>query len=411
MNKYTRLLVSVAISSAFSLSAQAGTAAATAPAAAPAAAELPAALRVPPSIKSERQLAGTQLGPIHVTKVAEKLSHPWALAFLPDGSFLVTERTGKLRRITAQGDVSEPIAGVPTVFVGGHGGLLDVALAPDFKQSQTIFLSYAEGTDGEEPVGLTVGTAKLGENSLEDFKLFYRQEPKQAVAPYWEYGGRLLFDNKGHIFISHGDNHANLAPQQLDKLAGKVVRLNLDGTVPKDNPFVGKPGARPEIWSYGHRNAEGIGFHPTTGQIWSTDQGPRGGDELNIVKPGKNYGWPIVSYGVDYTGQQTVETTGPHRKGDGFEAPAYYWAKSPALSSLAFATADNAWKGNLLLGSLADKQLIRIVLEGNKVVHEERLLSFLNQRVRDVKQGPDGNIYVLTDDPSGALYKIEPPKK
>ena len=374
-------------------------------------AELPAPLRVPPSVKGERQQAGSQLGTIHHTKIADKLSHPWSVAFLPDGNFLVTERTGKLRRITPQGEVSEPIQGVPKVFVGGHGGLLDVALAPDFKKSQTIYLSYSEGTDGEEPVGLTVATAKLEQDSLQDFKVIYRQEPKQAESPYWEFGGRFLFDGKGHVFITHGDNHVNLAPQQLDKLAGKVVRLNLDGSVPKDNPFVGRKDARPEVWSYGHRNAEGIGFHPVTGQIWTTDQGPRGGDELNIVQPGKNYGWPIVSYGVDYTGRQTAETKGPHRRGDGFEPPVYYWAKSPALSSLAFVTSDSAWKGNLLLGSLADKQLIRLELDGNKVIHEERLLAHLAQRIRDVRQGPDGFIYVLTDDPNGALYKIEPPTR
>lgn len=361
-----------------------------------------------PNIKGERQAAGSQLGPIYVTKVAEDLSNPWAIAFLPDGNFLVTERTGTLRRISPAGEVSEPLAGVPKVFVGGHGGLLDVALSPDFKKDQTIYLAYSEATDGHDPVGLTVAKAKLESNSLKNLKIFYRQTPKQAEFPYWEFGGRILFDDKGHIFITHGDNHVNLAPQELDKLAGKVVRLNLDGSVPKDNPFVGNPKARPEVWTYGHRNAEGIGIHPLTGQIWTTDQGPRGGDELNILEPGKNYGWPIISYGVDYTGNQTAETIGTQQ--EGLEQPAYYWAKSPALSSLAFVTADSAWKGNLLLGSLADKQLVRLVLNGNKVVHEERLLSYLGQRVRDVRQGPDGFIYVVTDDPKGALYKIEPPQ-
>lgn len=367
-----------------------------------------AALTPPTFDKGKVITGGSQLGPIQITKVAQGLANPWSIAFLPDGDFLITERVGTLRRVSPAGVVSEPISGVPSVFVGGHGGLLDVALSPDFKRNQTIYLSYSESTDGKDPVGLAVATGKLVGGALKDVKVIYRQTPKQALSPYWEFGSRFLFDGKGHVFITHGDNRVNNAPQELDKLAGKIVRLNLDGSVPADNPFVGQKGARPEIWSLGHRNVQGIGFNPLTGDIWATEHGPRGGDELNLIQPGKNYGWPIISYGIDYSGNQTPETIGTHN--EGLEQPIYYWARSPGTSGFAFVTADSPWKGNLLLGSLADRQLLRLVIDGNKVVHEERLLSQVGQRIRDVRQGPDGNIYVVTDSPDGGLFRVTPPQ-
>ena len=238
-------------------------------------------------------------GQIRVTQVARGLAHPWSLAFLPDGSMLVTERGGALRRVGTDGAVSAPITGVPKVFATGQGGLLDVVLAPDFATTQRIYLSYAEpGDNGTAGTAVAYGT--LAGNALTDVKVIYRQEPKVDGPNH--FGSRLVFDGKGHLFISQGERNKRAMSQELDKLQGKLVRLNLDGSVPQDNPFVGKDGVRPEIWSYGHRNIQAAALDPKTGKLWEVEHGARGGDELNLEKAGANYGWPGAAYGIEYSG-------------------------------------------------------------------------------------------------------------
>lgn len=349
----------------------------------------------------------SEKGPIRVTEVASGLDHPWALAFLPDGNMLVTERSGQLRRITRDGGISAPLAGVPQVFAQGQGGLLDVVLSPDFATSQRIYLSYAEpGENGT--AGTAVASATLGEAGLSDVKVIYRQEPKLDGPNH--FGSRLVFDGHGHIFISQGERNKRPTAQELDKLQGKLVRLNLDGSVPGDNPFVGQVNVRPEIWSYGHRNMQGMAIDPRTGKLWESEHGPRGGDEINLPQPGKNYGWPIVTYGINYSGLPIPEAEG--REKPGMEPPYHVWEKSPGLSGMAFFTGrpGTPWNDSLFLGSLAESNLIRLTLQGDKITGEERLLNEIGERVRDVRVGPDDNIYVLTDENNGKLFRIEPPK-
>jgi glucose/arabinose dehydrogenase len=353
------------------------------------------------------QTLTSEKGPIRVTEVTRGLDHPWALAFLPDGNMLVTERSGQLRRISRDGKVSAPLAGVPQVFAQGQGGLLDVALSPDFATSQRIYLSYAEPGDNGT-AGTAVASATLGEAGLGDVKVIYRQEPKLEGPNH--FGSRLAFDGQGHIFISQGERNNRPTAQELEKLQGKLVRLNLDGSVPRDNPFVGQASARPEIWSYGHRNMQGLAIDPRTGKLWENEHGPRGGDEINLPQPGKNYGWPIVTHGINYSGLPIPEAEG--RDKPGLEAPYHVWEKSPGLSGMAFYTGHPGapWNDSLFLGSLAERNLIRLTLQGDKIVGEERLLNEIGERVRDVRVGPDDNVYVLTDENDGKLFRIEPPK-
>lgn len=353
------------------------------------------------------QALTSEKGPIRVTEVARGLDHPWALAFLPDGNMLVTERSGQLRRISRDGKLSAPLAGVPKVFAEGQGGLLDVVLSPDFATSQHIYLSYAEPGDNGT-AGTAVALATLGEAGLTNVKVIYRQEPK-LVGPN-HFGSRLAFDGQGHIFITQGERNNRPTSQELDKLQGKLVRLNLDGSVPRDNPFVGQANARPEIWSYGHRNMQGLAIDPRTGKLWENEHGPRGGDEINLPQPGKNYGWPIVTHGINYSGLPIPEAEG--REKAGLEPPYHVWEKSPGLSGMAFYTGrpGAAWNDSLFLGSLAERNLIRLTLQGDKIVGEERLLNEIGERVRDVRVGPDDNVYVLTDENDGKLFRVEPPK-
>lgn len=349
----------------------------------------------------------SQAGQIQVRELATGLDHPWGLALLPDGGFLVTERSGALRRIGADGNVSAPLAGVPAVYARGQGGLLDVALAPDFAQSRHIYLSYAEPGEGVL-AGTAVARGVLGDAGLEQVQVIYRQLPKVDAENH--FGSRLAFDGQGHVFISQGERTMRMMSQQLDKLQGKLVRLNLDGSVPADNPFVAQDGARPEIWSYGHRNSQGLAFDPRSGKLWESEHGPRGGDEINLPEPGKNYGWPLITYGIDYSGQPISESVGQSR--EGLEQPYHYWPKSPGVSGMAFYTghAGSAWNDSLFLGSLAERNLIRLTLDGERITGEERLLGELEQRIRDVRVGADGKVYVLTDEEQGQLLQIEPPK-
>ena len=344
---------------------------------------------------------------IRVTTIASGLEHPWSVAPLPGGGFLVSERPGRLRRISADGKVSAPLSGVPEVWAQGQGGLLDVVLAPDFASSRRIYFSYAEpGPDGS--AGTAAAYATLGGDGLSGLHVIYRQQPKLVGANH--FGSRIAFDGKGHVFISQGERNDKARAQQLDNLQGKLVRLDMDGGMPADNPFADAPGVRRVIWSYGHRNMQGLAVDPRTGTLWESEHGPRGGDEINLPKAGKNYGWPIISNGMDYATDrpypETIGSTAP-----GMEAPYHVWAKSPGLSGMAFYTGhpQSAWNDSLFLGALADRNLIRLSLEGDRIVAEERLLDDLGARIRDVRVGSDGNVYVLTDEDDGKLLKLQPP--
>ncbi|EUB74655.1 hypothetical protein PMI27_000831 [Pseudomonas sp. GM41(2012)] len=349
----------------------------------------------------------SEQGTLEVTTITKGLEHPWALAFLPDRQgMLVTERPGNLRVISADGKLSAPLSGVPQVWAKGQGGLLDVALSPDFKQDRTVYLSYAEGGGEGDKAGTAVGRGRLSDDltAINDFKVIFRQEPKLSVGNH--FGSRLVFDRDGYLFITLGENNDRPTAQDLDKLQGKIVRIYPDGKVPDDNPFVGQAGVRPEIWSYGQRNPQGAALNPWTGTLWENEHGPLGGDEINIIERGKNYGWPLATHGINYSGQPIPEAKG--KTAEGTVAPHHVWEKSPGLSGMAFYDGDRfkAWQHNVFIGALVSQELIRLQFDGDKVVHEERLLSELNRRIRDVRQGPDGYLYVLTDEDDGALYKI-----
>jgi glucose/arabinose dehydrogenase len=360
-----------------------------------------------PVFAAPTQNLKSEQGTLEVTTMTKGLEHPWALAFLPDGQgMLVTERPGNLRVISADGKLSAPLSGVPKVWAKGQGGLLDVVLSPDFKQDRTVYLSYAEGGGEGDKAGTAVGRGRLSDDltAIKDFKVIFRQEPKLSVGNH--FGSRLVFDRDGYLFITLGENNDRPTAQDLDKLQGKVVRIYPDGKVPDDNPFVGQAGVRPEIWSYGQRNPQGAALNPWTGTLWENEHGPQGGDEINIIERGKNYGWPMATHGINYSGQPIPEAKG--KTAEGTVAPRHVWEKSPGLSGMAFYDADRfkAWQHNVFIGALVSQELIRLQFDGDKVVHEERLLGELNKRIRDVRQGPDGYLYVLTDEDDGALYKI-----
>ncbi|HSD17823.1 MAG TPA: PQQ-dependent sugar dehydrogenase [Thermomonas sp.] len=364
---------------------------------------------VPPqpiaSAEPARDLA-SQAGTVQVRPIASGLDHPWAVALLPTGGFLVTERPGRLRRIDANGTVSAPIAGVPTVFAQGQGGLLDVVLDPGYANNKRIWLSFAEPGENDT-AGTAVATATLGDAALTDVNVVYRQLPKLEGGNH--FGSRIAFDGKGHVFISQGERNERAMAQDLEVLQGKLVRLNLDGTQPADNPFASGVGVRKAIWSYGHRNMQGMAVDPRTGTLWQSEHGPRGGDELNLPQAGKNYGWPIITHGINYSGLKIPEAEGKAKAG--MEPPHHVWEKSPALSGMAFYTGHpgSAWNDSLLLGALADRNLIRLTLAGDRIVGEERLLGDLGKRIRDVRVAGDGKVYVLTDEDDGQLLELVPP--
>lgn len=334
------------------------------------------------------------------------LEHPWALAFLPDGGMLVTERAGRLRRINANGSVSAPIVGLPEMFVDGQAGLLDVVLSPTFANDKWVYFSFAEPNLRGNKAGTAVARGRLEGDALLNVEVIYRQEPKLSSGSH--VGSRLVFDDAGHLFVTQGENRVAEAAQPLDKLQGKLVRIWPDGRIPDDNPFVKRAGARPEIWSYGHRNMQGAALHPVTRRLWTSEHGPMGGDELNIPQAGRNYGWPVVTFGKDYSGLPVSGAVG--RTAPGMEPPHHVWEVSPALSGMLFYSgkAFPEWKGNLFIGALAKSALIRLELDGDRIVHEERLLTDRAERIRDVREGPDGAIYVLTDEENGKLLRIQP---
>ena len=341
-------------------------------------------------------------GVVRAEPVARGLVRPWALAFLPDGRMLVTERPGRLRIVDQQGAVSAPLAGVPAVHAVGQGGLLDVALDPGFARNRTIYLSYAEPGPGGTS-GTAVARARLADAGLEEVRVIYQQRPKLRGGGH--YGSRLVFGRDGTLFITQGDRMVGRdSVQSLTAGQGKIMRINTDGTIPRDNPFVGRNDAQPEIWSYGHRNAQGAALHPETGVLWAVEHGPRGGDELNHPEAGKNYGWPVIGYGIDYSGARLHEST----TRAGMEQPVYYWDPVIAASGMAFYTGERypGWNGSVLIGSMNPGALVRLEMENGRVTREERYLGDLQERIRDVQQGPDGLLYVVTDSQEGQVLRI-----
>jgi len=341
--------------------------------------------------------------PGKVTDVVRGLQHPWGLAFLPDGRMLVTERPGRLRVVDKNGKLSAPLSGVPRVIANGQGGLLDVALDPQFAQNRTIYLSFSEpGEDGL--AGTAVARARFADTGLTDVKVIYRQHPK--VAGSGHFGSRIVFRRDGTMFITQGErmSYSDQA-QDLKSGLGKVIRINRDGSIPKDNPFVGRSDARPEIWSYGHRNVQAATLDPDTGALWTVEHGARGGDELNHPEAGKNYGWPIISYGREYSGRPIGQ--GITAKA-GMEQPVYYWDPVIAPSGMLVYTgsAYPGWKGSIFVGSLTPGGIVRLTLNNGRVTKEERYLGDQG-RIRDVEQGPDGLLYMLTDEDNGKLIRLE----
>lgn len=359
------------------------------------------------SLQASAATYKSEEGTLTVDEVVGGLQHPWAVAFLPEGKgMLVTERTGSLRTVSPDGKLSAPISGVPQVWVQGQGGLLDVELSPDFAKDRMVYLTYAEAAPDGKTGGTAAGRGRLSEDMtrLEGFTRIFQQQPKLSVGNH--FGSRIVFDRDGYLFIALGENNNRPTAQDLDKLQGKIVRLYPDGSIPDDNPFVGQKNVRPEIWSYGHRNQQGAALNPWTGTLWTNEHGPMGGDEINIIERGANYGWPISTFGIDYNGQPIPESKG--KIVEGVTNPFHVWAKSPAISGMAFYDSDTfaQWNHNVFVGALAAQVLIRLELKDDKVVHEERLLGELKSRIRDVRQGPDGYLYVLTDEEDGKLLKV-----
>ncbi|MGO1079325.1 PQQ-dependent sugar dehydrogenase [Inquilinus sp. CA228] len=349
----------------------------------------------------------TEKGRIRVQTIVEGLSHPWGLAFLPDGRILVTERDGNLR-LVGGGRVSEPLEGVPEVDAGGQGGLLDVAIDPSFIQSRMVYLSYSEAGDGGNSTAVARGRLSEDGTRLTGVQVVFSQRPKLDSSAH--FGSRLVFDRQGHLFITLGERSKAQfrgQSQQLDSHLGKVIRIRPDGSVPEDNPFAGRRDALPEIWSYGHRNAQGAALNPDTGVLWLNEHGPRGGDEINIPEAGKNYGWPVVSYGVNYNGSPVGAG---QREAPGMTGPIYHWTPSIGVSGMAFYTADAmpGWRGSVFVGGLAIPKLVRLERDGDRITGSEDLLEDLGLRIRQVMQGPDGALYLLTDDSDGEILRVGP---
>ena len=336
-------------------------------------------------------------------KRVDGLVHPWSLAFLPDGRLLVTERPGRLRLIDQGGLNTQPISGLPPIVAKGQGGLLDVVPHPKFKDNRWIYLSYAAA--GKGGMGTHVGRGQLEGPRLTNWQTLFQLEHKTGAGQH--FGSRLVFGRDGYLYVTIGDRGDRDRAQDLGDAAGSVLRLHDNGKVPADNPFVKRKGARPEIYSYGHRNPQGAALHPQSGSLWIHEHGPQGGDEVNIIRAGANYGWPVITYGREYVSGFRIGK-GTHKPG--MEQPIHYWAPSIAPSGMAFYTGDKfpQWRGNLFVGALKDQLLARLELTGNAVVREEHLLKGEIGRIRDVRNGPDGYLYLLTDENPGALYRLEP---
>jgi glucose/arabinose dehydrogenase len=347
------------------------------------------------------QVIESEQARFRIVTLAEGLNQPWSLAFLPDGRMLVTEKPGVLRYIETDGRLSAAIAGVPEVAAAGQGGLLDVALHPDFASNRLIYFTYS-GLAGSAS-GTELARARLADDRLEDVEVLFRAEPKLTSSKH--FGSRIAFAPDGRVHVSLGDRGRRDEAQDVTSHLGASIRLNDDGSVPDDNPFVA--GAHlPEAFSYGHRNMQGMAVNPRTGAVWAHEHGPRGGDEVNILKPGANYGWPVITYGAEYSGVPITDET----VRAGMEQPVLFWTPSIAPSGMAFYDGNRFadWAGDLFVGALAGRHLRRIELDGDTVVGQEVLLAGLGRRIRDVRAGPDGNLYVLSDGEGAVLLRLEP---
>jgi len=338
-----------------------------------------------------------------VVKLVQGLEHPWSVAFLPDGRMLVTERPGRLRVVSAGKLDPQPVAGVPEVVAQGQGGLFDIVLHPRFSENSLVYFSYSGRGPGGS--GTELARAKLAGQRLENVQVLFRQDPKGRSGLH--FGGRIVFDRQGFVYLTLGERGEMQRAQRTDDHAGSVIRLHDDGRVPADNPFVGMAGWKPEKFDLGHRNQQGAALQPKTGLLWTHEHGPQGGDEVNVIRAGTNYGWPVITYGVNYV---TGTKIGEGAQKEGMAQPIHYWVPSIAPSGMAFYEGDRfpRWKGDLFVGALKDRMLVRLKLDGEKVVKEERMLQGVLGRIRDVRAGPDGFIYLLTDESSGVLARLEP---
>ncbi|MHA4845895.1 PQQ-dependent sugar dehydrogenase [Flavitalea antarctica] len=349
-----------------------------------------------PAVKTKTAFQGKLL--------SSDLKSPWGIAMLPDGRFLITEKRGQMRIATPEGQVSEPVTGIPEVNPAGQGGLLGLAIDPEFGTNRMVYWLFSEKTDDGNLTSVAKGKLSADDKSIQDVKVIYRATP--AFKSNLHYGGRIVIDKTGNLIISTGersDRESRPQAQHLNSALGKIIRITKDGKPAQGNPFAGKSDARPELYSYGHRNVQGLAINPQTGDLWENEFGPRGGDELNLVQPGKNYGWPTITYGIEYGGSKVGD--GLTQK-DGMVQPVYYWDPVISPSGMTFYTGDNMpeWKNNLFISSLSGQHVARLIIKDNKVVGEERLLPELVQRFRDITQGKDGALYAVTD--QGRLYRI-----
>ena len=347
-------------------------------------------------------------GRLDVQTFASGLVHPWALAFLPDGKLLVTERPGRMRIVSAEGQLSPPLKDVPEVWASGQGGLLDVVIDKGFADNRTIYFCYSERTGGGGRTAVARARLDDGAERLDETKVIFRQQGPLSSGNH--YGCRIAQASDGNLFVTLGEHYSYRdEAQNLSNHLGKLIRITPDGAAPPDNPFVGRDGARPEIWSYGQRNEQGLAINPANGELWEVEHGPRGGDEVNLIVKGKNYGWPVIGFGIDYSGAKIHESSSK----DGMEQPAKYWVPSISPSGATFYTGKlfPGWNGSLFAGALSGRMLVRLAMNGHAVTGEERLLQNLDERIRDVRQGPDGALWLLTDNSAGRILRVTPATK
>ncbi|MBR1224088.1 MULTISPECIES: PQQ-dependent sugar dehydrogenase [unclassified Bradyrhizobium] len=369
---------------------------------------LTATLVIATGTRGEETEFPSSAGGLEVRTFARGLVNPWSLAFLPDGRMLVTERPGRIRVVSAEGQLSPPLKGVPDVWASGQGGMLDVAIDKSYAQNKTIYFCFAERTGGGGRTAIARAKLNDGGGRLDETKIIFRQEGPLSSGNH--YGCRIAQADDGNLFVTLGDHgsHREQA-QDLGNHLGKVIRIAPDGSAAAGNPFIGRAGAKPEIWSYGHRNGQGLAINPASGDVWEVEHGPRGGDELNIIRTAKNYGWPVIGFGLEYSGGKIHESTAK----DGMEQPVKYWVPSISPSGMLFYTGKlfPKWSGSLFVGALSGSMLVRLSLNGNGVAGEERLLQNLHERIRDVRQGPDGALWLLTDSSNGRILRVTPSAK
>lgn len=368
---------------------------------------LPALLLLSVSAYTQAKTVETERNTVRVTTLAEGFTHPWGMTFLPDNNLLVTERAGSLYWVKSDGSERTKITGTPEVVAQGQGGLLDVAIDPNFEQNAWVYFSYSEAAqDGSKGNSTAVMRAKLNNNELTEQQVIFRQAPKYESNAH--FGSRLVFSPQGHLYITLGDRYSRMDDAQtLDNHHGKVIRIWPDGSIPDDNPFVNDDNALDAIWSYGHRNVQGADIHPNTGKLWTVEHGPQGGDEINIPEAGKNYGWPEITYGVDYGGAIISDDAVKN----GMEQPFYYWVPSIATAGATFYSGDAfpEWKGDFFVAALKSSLVARLDLYDGRTLHEERLFEdAVDARIRDINQGPDGYLYLLTDESNGAILQVKP---